>query len=287
VSVAELNREVLGQLAAGDVVSPHESAKKRVATLVALIEVPYDGARTPGDLREDMLARWCAPSIELLAVLFPVVEYGDERAISVLSRCMLRIASATSLMSEERGWNRQCGVIALGRLVWAVTAYSLHCRRLDALAELSRVSIRLRHGSRPVEPLIGMRELRYPDALDRNAGNSYANYREWLLALDLVSEQYPLFARELEESFDEADLVLAIRAAVEGGRAYSAAVDSKTVRRFADHALDPLCRPGLATTFRTSEDALNDTLEGAFALVETDQSRWDRPRSIFGGDDDQ
>jgi len=197
---------------------------------------------------------------------------------------MPRIASATSLLSEERGWNRQCGVIALGRLVWAVTAYSLHCHRLDALAELSRVSIRMQYGSRPVVPLIAMRELRYPDALDRNAGNSYANYREWLLALGLVSEQYPLFARELEESFDEADLVLAIRAALEGSRAYSAAIDSKTARRFADHALDPLCRPGLATTFRTSWNELNETLEGAFALVETDQHVWDRPQSIFGND---
>jgi hypothetical protein len=287
VSVAELNEEVLGQLAAGDVVTPQESAKERVATLVALLDERYDGARTPEDLREEMLARWDAPSAELLAVLFPIVEYGDERAISVLSRCMHRIASATSLMTEERGWNRQCGVVALGRLIWAVTAYSLHCRRLDALAELSRVSIRLQYGGRPVEPLIGTRELRYPDALNQSAGNSYANYRDWLLALGLVSERYPLFARELEESFDEADLVLAIRAALEGGRAYSAAVDSKTVRRFADHALDPLCRPGLATTFRTSEDALNETLEGAFARVETDQFRWDRPRSLFGADDDQ
>lgn len=285
MSAVELNEEVLGQLAAANVVGPQETAKKRVATLVALIEEPYDGSRTTNDLREEMLERWNKPCVELLAVFFPVVEYGDKRALNVLSRCMLRIAAATSLSSEERGWNRQCGVIALGRVIWAVTAYSLHCRRLEALAELSRVSVRSPRGARHVEPLIGLQGLRYPEALDGNAGTSYANYRDWLLGLDFVTERYELFASEREERFDEADLVLAMRAALEGGRAYCAARDTKTARGLADHALDPLCRPGLAITFRTSEADLNETLETAFARVETDQHRWDRPQSLFGNDD--
>ncbi len=285
MSAAALNEEVLGQLAARNVVGPQESAKRRVATLVALIDEPYDGGRTQDDLREEMLGRWDVPCIELLAILFPVVEYGDERALSVLSRCMLPVAHATPVASEERGWNRQCGVIALGRLIWAVTAYSLHCRRLDALAELSRVSIRAPFGDHRVEPLIALRELHYPMALGQNAGNSYADYRDWLLALGFVPERYELFARELAESFDEADLALAMRGALEGGRIYCACLDIKTARRFADHALDPQCRPGLATTFRTTEADLNETLEGAFTRVETDQYRWDRPRSLFGNDD--
>lgn len=284
MSASELNEEVLGQLAAGNVVGPQESAKKRVATLVALIDEPYDGGRTQDDLREEMLERWDVLCVELLAVLFPVVEYGDDRALSVLSRCMRRIADATTVASEERGWNRQCGVVALGRLIWATTAYSLHCRRLQALAELARVSVHAPFGDHRVEPLIALRELRYPVALGQNAGNSYANYREWLLTLGFVTERYELFARELAENFDEADLALAMRAALEGRRTYCACLDTKTARRFADHAQDPQCRPGLAATFRTSEEDLNETLEGAFARVETDQYRWDRPRTLFGND---
>lgn len=285
MSAAALNEEVLKQLASGDIVSPQELAKKRVGTLVALVDEPYDGGRTQEDLREEMLTRWDAPCVELLAILFPVIEYGDERALNVLARCMLRIASATSVVGDERGWNRDCGVIALGRLTWAVTAYSLHCRRLDALAQLSRVSVRAPFGNRRVETLIALRELRYPISLGQNAGNSYANYRDWLLALGFVPERYELFARERQESFDEADLVLATRAALEGGRVYCVCLDTKTARRFADHALDPACRPGFATTFRTTEDDLNETLGRAFADVETDQYRFDRPRSLFGNDD--
>jgi hypothetical protein len=215
----------------------------------------------------------------------PVIEYGDERALNVLVRCMLRIADATSVAGEERGWNRDCAVIALGRLTWAATAYSLHCRRLDALAELSRLSVRAPYGDRKVETLIALKELRYPIALGQNAGNSYIDYRDWHLALEFVPERYALFAREREESFDEADLVLAIRSALEGGRVHCASLNTRTARRFADHALDPYCRPGLATTFRVSEADLNETLERAFADVETDQRRFDRSRSLFGNED--
>ena len=285
MSAEALNEEVLKQLAIGDMVRPQESAKKRVATFLALVDETYDGARTPVDLRAEMLARWDAPCVELLAILFPVIEYGDERALNVLARCMLRVAGATSVAGEERGWNRDCAVIALGRLTWAATAYSLHCRRLDALAALARLSVRAPYGNRKVETLIALRELRYPNALGQNAANSYTDYRDWLLALEFVPERYALFAREREESFDEADLVLAIRAALEGGRVYCACLDTRTARRLADHALDPYCRPGLATTFHVSETDLNDALERAFAGVETDQHRFDRPRSLFGNED--
>lgn len=286
MSAVAPNTEVLEQLAAGDIVRPQESAKKRVATIGALIDEPYDGGRTPGDLREDMLERWSGPCEELLAILFPLVEYADERAQSVLGRSMLHIAAKTSLASQDRGWNRHCGVIALGRLLWAITAYSLHCRRLDSVAELSRASVSAPYGSRGSEPLIAMRDLHYPDALDRNAGNAYENYRDWLLARSLVPERYELFATEVSESFDDADLMLAMRAAVEYNGMYSASLETRTVRRLADRLRDPRCRVGLATVFRTTDAELDDTLERAFARVTTDQYRFDRPRTFWGADEE-
>jgi hypothetical protein len=172
-----------------------------------------------------------------------------------------------------------------GRLVWALTAYALHCRRIQGLAELSRISLRTTFGQRRWEPLIAMRRLRYPDVLGQNAGRAYEDYREWLQGIDFVADRYPLFAREREASFDEADLVLAMRSALEGGRIYSAALDSDTVRRLADHILDPACRSDFANTFRTTEAELNQVLEDAFAAVETDQHRLGRPGSIFDADD--
>ena len=156
MSAASRNEAVLEQLGAGDVIRPQESAKERAATVAALIDEPYDGGRPPGDLREEMLGRWSEPCEELLAVLFPIVEYADDRAQNVVGRCMLHIAGRTTLVSQDRGWNRQCGVVALGRLIWAITAFSLHCRRLDSVAELSRTSIRAQHGD-GVDPLTGPR----------------------------------------------------------------------------------------------------------------------------------
>lgn len=285
MSAAALNEEVLEQLAAGDAVRPQESAKKHAAAIAALIDEPYDGGRTLDELREEMLARWSEPCEELLGVFFPLIEYADERALNVIARCMIHVAGKTSVASEERGWNRHCGVVALGRLLWALTTYSLHCGRLQVLAELSGVSVRAPYGNRQVEPLITLRGLRYPEALNQNAGASYENYREWVLALSFVPERYALFADEATEDFDEADLVLAMRASIEGRGVYCESLDSKTVRRFAGRARDLRYRVGLARIFRTSDADLDEALEQAFAGVTTNQRRFDRPRSLFRDDE--
>jgi len=102
----------------------------------------------------------------------------------------------------------------------------------------------------------------------------------------LCPYRYELFATEVSESFDEADLMLAMRAAVEHNGMYCASLETRTVRRLADRLRDPSCRAGLATVFRTTDAELDDTLEHAFARVTTDQYRFDRPRTFWEADED-
>jgi len=282
VSAAARNASALESLGRGDWVAVVEAAKTASLAISAEIDVD-DTEGTPEERIARLFDRTREPSEELLALLYPLIEYGDTRSIEVIPRVLLHIAERTSAARQELEPNRIGGTVVLARLIWALVAYAIHCDRFDAVAEASRATIRVPFGSGEIEPLIGLQSLRYPDALAGNAGRSFEDYRTWLQELPLVAERYPLLASEIDEVFREADVVLAMLLGQRGGRIYSMGLDTATVRRLARRLKDRKHRPDLAVIVGASEDELDETLERAYAALETDQNRWERPPpKLFG-----
>ncbi len=285
MSAVELNVEVLERLGNGDAIFAAEAAKRTALAIGEAINASSGEEGTPDERLERLLERSGSSAEELLGALFPLIEYGDGRSLGVIPRCLLHIAEQTTAADRDNQRNQVGGVVVVGRIVWAATAYALHCGRLDAVAASSRALVRVPSNDNQTVPLIALMSLRYPEALGGHAGRSFDDYREWISSLDLVLERYPLFAAELDTAFAEADMVLALRAALKRGRVYSRGLDAETVRRFALRARDAQHRGSLAEAFATTVDELEQVLEQAYGRVETDPNQWDGPpTTLFGGD---
>jgi hypothetical protein len=281
MSASDTNAEILGSLGRGDAVAAVEAAKDAAYALAQAIEAQADEQSA-----EQVFNRADEPAEELLAVLYPLIEHGSERATEALPRVLLHVAQRTSAALQETSAHRVGGTIVLGRLVWATVAYAIHCGRFDAIAEASRATVRVPFTDDVVTPVIALQTLRYPDALGGNAGNSYENYRDWLHARPLITSRYPLFAGEAEEAIAEADLLLALLLAQQRGRVYSRGHDRNTVPRLARRLRDGKHQQALAALFHTTEAHLETTLESAYSRLETDQRRWENPpASLFNGGD--
>ena len=200
MSASDKNAEILGSLGRGDAVAAVEAAKDAAYALAQAIEAQAD-EQSP----EQVFNRADEPAEELLAVLYPLIEHGSERATEVLPRALVHVAHHTSAALPETTAHRVGGTVVLGRLVWATVAYAIHCGRFDAVAEASRATVPVPFTDGAVAAVIALQTLRYPDALGGNAGNSYNNYRDSLLARPLINNRYPLFAGEAEEAIAEAD----------------------------------------------------------------------------------
>jgi hypothetical protein len=281
MTASDKNAEILGSLGRGDAVAAVEAAKDAAYALAQAIEAQAD-EQSP----EQVFNRADEPAEELLAVLFPLIEHGSERATEVLPRALVHVAHRTSAALQETTAHRVGGTVVLGRLVWATVSYAIHCGRLDAIAEASRATVRVPFTDGAVAAVIALQTLRYPDALGGNAGNSYDNYRDWLLARPLINDRYLLFAGEAEEAIAEADLLLALLLAQQRGRVYSRGHDRHTVPRLARRLRDKKHRQALAALFDTIDADLETTLENAYSRLETDHRRWESPpASLFDGGD--
>ena len=286
MSAIELNAEVIERLGAGDAIFAAEAAKGAALATGDAINTPAAENTPPAERLEQLLGRADPHAEELLAAIFPLIEYADELALEIIPRCLVYLAEQTSLALRDNERNERGGVVAVGRLIWAMTTYALHCGRLGAVAASSRALIHNPSSDSDAKQLIAVSTLRYPDALGGNAGNSYRDYREWVAGRELVRESYKLFASELDGAFAEADLLLALRAAAERGRVYSGGLNAETAQRFAVRARDSKHARILAETFGTTTDGLEGVLEAAYARLERDQNIWDSPpRTLFGDTD--
>jgi hypothetical protein len=111
--------------------------------------------------------------------------------------------------------------------------------------------------------------------LSGNAGNSYEHYRNWLSERPLVTDAVALFAAELDETFAEADLLLALRMiSITRHRTYSGGAQPFAVPRLADRFRDPRQRPGLTALFRVGDDELDELVEACYQQnLEFDRNR--------------
>lgn len=286
MSVSETNANALDSFARGDAVTVVEGAKTAAVLIGSAIEAE-DADGTQEERIARLLDRTSEPSEELLALLYPLVEYGDAQSLEVIPRLLLHIAERTSATRQETESNRIGGTVVLARVIWAVVAYAIHCGRFAAVAEASRATVRVPFTNGKSEPLIGLQSLRYPDALAGNAGRSLEDYRDWLLERPLVAERYPLFASDVDSVIREADVLLALILARQGDHFYSMGLDTSTVRRLARRLRDRKHRADLAAIFGVSEAELDDALERAYGFLDGDRTRWEGPpATLFGQTDD-
>lgn len=267
--------QVLAELGRGDEVAVAERLKNVALAFVSAIEErPADGQLTDEGVAAVLEATSVAGE-DFLAIALPIVEYGRHAALDALPRALRHIALATSAARTDMSAPRVAAVPALGRLVWALAAYALHCDWPAALVATARARVRVPFTDDDVQPVVALTELRYPQALGGNAGNSFNNYHEWLQGLALL-ERFPFFAADLEEAFLEGDLLLAMLCGRFRNRVYTGARTRDAVRRLAARVDDAAQREALEQLF-PGEGDLQARLERAYAATEGDRNRFDAP----------
>lgn len=279
----EVRPEILAELGRGDQIAVAERVKAEGVTLTTLLDdLPGDDRQLTPERVQELLAATSPACESFMAVGLPVVEYGEGVALEALSPALRRATLKTRAGSTDQTARRVAAVPAIGRLVWALAAFALHCDRPAVLASLARERIQVPFYD-DVEPVIALTALRHPDALEHNAGIAFRDYSEWLSQLDLL-DQYPLFRDELEMALLEADLFLAMYASHFRDRIYSSGRMTDVARRFAARVNDVRQRPALEELF-PGEGTLEERLERAYAATEGDRNRFDRgPGRLFGGE---
>lgn len=278
---ADRREDILGELGRGDEIAVAERLKaEAVASATLLDDLPGDDAQLTSERVQELLAATSAAGESFLMVALPVIEYAEGAALETLPRALRQVTLATAAGRNDHTSRRVAAVPAIGRLVWTLAAFALHCDRPAALAALARARVRVPYDD-DVQPVITLTALRYPNAFGQNAGIAYADCRDWLSQLDVL-EQYPLFRAEVEDALLEADLVLAMCTSRFRDRIYSSGRTRDTVRRLTARVDDATQRQALEELF-PGEGELQGRLEQAYAATEGDRDRFERgPAKLFG-----
>jgi hypothetical protein len=278
MTVTEIRAELLDRLGKGDDVFAAETLKERAAALAeALAGVEESAEGTLEERARILLEQVDQQGFEFLAVLLPLVEYGRSQALDVLPRALRHVARRTSLSEVQSSLPLIAATLVIGRLVWAMTAYSLHCGRLDALTSAWRATVSSRYEDRLPAPLLADTGLRHPDVFGQDADKGYQDYREWLRTSDLIG-CYPLFAAELDEIFAEADFLIALRTACASRwNVYSHGFSGATVIRLRGRLADGREREQLARFFSVGDGELDEMLAEGYSRLKVDPRGWERP----------
>jgi hypothetical protein len=270
---------ILERLGAGDDVFAAEALKEAAADLATVLEGMESPTRPPADKQEvnALLGPSEDPAERMLAVLFPIVEYGGNASVASIPRALRHMARKTSLMADSPRL-RVTGTLVLGRLIWALAAYAVSCGRLEGLAAAWGANADPRHEEELPAPLLAHPSLRHADVYGRSADKAYEDYRVWLSERSLLVKRYPLLLAELDVIFPEADVLLALLAASATRRAvYSHGLTAETVNRFRARVAQPQQRSQLATLFGVAENDLENILAEAYQRLETTPRHWESP----------
>lgn len=293
MTAVDLHDEIAERLGAGDDVVASETLKTKATAVIdelfAAGHPSFSPRQPPDEVVAAVLTPVDAAAEEVLAVLLPIVEYGSTSSLNAIPQSLLHVARRTSLITREGGWRQIVGVLLVGRFAWALTAYALHCNRLEAVTAAWRAVPPPRHGDEVLAPLLADRSLRHVDIYDGHAGRAYSDYYSWLSGSELIQTRYPIFAAELEHLFPEADFLLALRAeGVHGSGLYSHGFTREVVARFRARLSDGDMRTSLSNLFGVSLNDLNATLARAYGTLKTDQNRWDQPPTeLFPNESDR
>jgi hypothetical protein len=155
-------------------------------------------------------------------------------------------------------------VPALGRLVWALAAFALHCDRPAALVSLSRAAMRVPYDD-DITPVMTLIALRHPT----HSGKTLA-WRSRTTTTGLRPSTcfsvYPVLRGELDAAMLEADLVLAMCTARFRSHVFSRGHVREAVQRLTARVGDATQRRGLQELFPGEID-LEARLERAYALT--------------------
>lgn len=280
---AAVLHEILSELGRGDEVAVAERLKASAGDLAALLsDLPGDDARLTDERVAELLDVTSDACESFLTIAFPTVEYAQAAALAQLPRVLRYVTYATAAARTDQRARLIAAVPAVGRVTWALAAFALHCDRPQTLVTLAtaRVDVPFSDETRPV---IALTNLRYPEALDGNAGKAFRNYYEWLAGLGLL-DHYALFRHDLDAAFLEADLVLAMYAGRFGDGVYARGHENATARRFVARVADEMQAEQLSQLF-TGDGSLEERLERAYSAVRGDQRGFDSgPRQLFSGD---
>jgi hypothetical protein len=275
--------ELLERLGRGDEVGVAETLKTEVAANAELLEQeltaePQGEAGTAEERVQSFLAAHDEANERLLAAAFPAIEYGSERLVAAVGRAAAHVVRPSVQVRSGSALRPGAAIVVVGRVLWGIATYALFCNRTEAVAALDSITIRPPDEDKEGVPVFGRREFRYPHVLGGNAGNSYEHYRSWPSERALVAERLPLFATDLDDTFAETDLLLALRMiSVVQHRTYSGGAEAPAVRRLSDRFRDPRQRPGLTALFRINDAGLDELVEPCYRQhLEYDRNRfWD------------
>jgi len=225
------------------------------------------------------------PAEELIAAALPLIEYGDAGEHAAIAQALQHVVDRG--ITHERGGRiaRMSSVVAVAWFVWAIATYALTARRIDTVVALASVGTLTRDDEQPMLPIVDDRSYRYPEALGGNAGYSYRSYCEWLGARQVVAERLLYLAPALEETFGEADLLLALRMQARSrGHTYSGGMRTSIVRRLALRFRDPRQRRHLIDLFGVEDGQLDEYVDGAYVKLEheRDLMALDLPTRMLG-----
>jgi hypothetical protein len=276
--------DILGELGRGDEIAVAERLKSEAVALAAVLDdLPGDDRQLTSERVQELLTATSSAGESFLTVALPVVEYAERAALETLPRALRQVTLVTAAAAgTDQTARRIAAVPAIGRLVWALAAFALHCDRPEALVTLARARIHVPPNNE-VESVIALTALRHPLAFEENARAAFRDYHDWFSQL-AVLEQYPLFRADLDAALLEADLVLALCTSRVRNRIYSSGRARDTVRRFVARVDDAAQRQALEELF-PGDGELQERLERAYAAAEGDGNRFERgPATLFGED---
>ncbi len=278
---ADVLSETLAELGRGDEIAVAERLKTAAVELASLLDdLPGDNGKLTEERVADLLAVTSDAGESFLAVAFPVVEYGQAAALEALPRALRHVIGVTAAARTDQTARRIAAVPAVGRLVWALAGFALHCDKPAALVTVSRARLTAPLSNK-VQPVVALISLRHPDAFDRDADKTFRDYHGWLSALPLL-ERYPMFAAEFDAALLEGDLLLAMQTGRFRGGVYSRGRERDTVRRLAARVDDAAQRQALDQLF-PGEGELEPRLEQAYAATADARNRFEcGPSQLFG-----
>jgi hypothetical protein len=263
VTSVELVHGTLKQLGEGDAVHPAEATLDGAIALAESWskEAPFVDGAPPLD-------PWRGEIESLLAVALPTSVYGGETGARAANSA-LRVLGREQARHDTDPGSGPTAVLVLHHVAWAAAAYALANDRTDLLATLAEVQVESRYGDSG--PVFGVERVRHPEALDRNAGRTHADCREFLLGLELR----PALAcwrrdSDLEASLAEAELCAALFfARREPDATYSDVIERDRVpeARLRARLDSPAAREDLARLFGVDSERLPRLLEDLYGHV--------------------
>lgn len=217
MTAVELNEQAVEQLGRRDSVTPREALKTQVVALLAAIDSQGEArANVAGEERAKAFLEAISDELEgFLAIAAPLIEYGGSDGQEAVVRALAQVASE---ISREPDLENALYLVT-ARLLWCTTALALACDATDFLPRLLCLTVRSAF-SNVHEPLVEDGNARHLEAYGRSADVAFESHRLWLASLSLVTERYPLLARDqqLERALSEADLIFALRTDAVGAR---------------------------------------------------------------------